>query len=143
MGNTLRLALHDAGLALPPATFVGALAVGLLASLSRRWLPEPRIALTVPGVIMMVPGLYAIETVVQCNEGEILAALRSAVLVVFIVGANGDGAGGGAFSQPAGMAQRIGATHTLPERLLARCTHSPGSSRRQSAIPSWAAAAIA
>ena len=36
---------------------------------------------------MMVPGLYAIETLVQCNQGEILAALRSAVLVVFVVGA--------------------------------------------------------
>ena len=33
----------------------------------------------------MVPGLYAIETLVQCNQGEILAALRSAVLVVFVV----------------------------------------------------------
>jgi uncharacterized membrane protein YjjP (DUF1212 family) len=87
VGNTLRLTLHDAGLALPPATFIGALVVGLLASLARRWLNEPRIALTVPGVIMMVPGLYAIEMLVQCNQGEILAALRSAVLVVFVVGA--------------------------------------------------------
>jgi len=35
IGNPLRLALRDAGLALPPATFVGALVVGLLASLAR------------------------------------------------------------------------------------------------------------
>ena len=87
VGNSIRLALHDAGLALPPATFVGALAVGLLASLANRWLNEPRITLTVPGVIMMVPGLYAIETLVLCNHGEILAALQAAVLVVFVVGA--------------------------------------------------------
>ena len=87
VGNTLRLALHDVGLALPPATFVGALVVGLLASLARHWLNEPRIALTVPGVIMMVPGLYAFETLVQCDQGEILAALQSAILVVFVVGA--------------------------------------------------------
>ncbi len=87
VGNTLRLARHDTRLALPPATFIGALVMGLLASLARRWLPEPRIALTVPGIIMRVPGLYAIETLVQCDQGEILAAPRSAVLVVFVVGA--------------------------------------------------------
>jgi uncharacterized membrane protein YjjB (DUF3815 family) len=32
VGNTIRLALHDAGLALPPATFVGAFVVGLMAT---------------------------------------------------------------------------------------------------------------
>ena len=36
---------------------------------------------------MMVPGLYAFEALVQFNQGEILAALRWAVLVVFVVGA--------------------------------------------------------
>jgi len=87
IGNILRLALRDAGLVLPLATFVGALVVGLLTSLARRWLTAPRIALTVPGVIMMVPGIYAFEALVQFNQGEALAALRGAVLVVFVVGA--------------------------------------------------------
>jgi uncharacterized membrane protein YjjP (DUF1212 family) len=86
IGNEIRLALHDTGLALPPATFLGALAVGLTASLVGRWLNEARVALTVPGVIMMVPGLYAFETLVYFNQGEILAALRVAVLVGFGVG---------------------------------------------------------
>src|SRR5262245_39086367 len=35
IGNEIRLALHDLGMALPPATFFGALAVGLAASLVR------------------------------------------------------------------------------------------------------------
>ncbi len=87
IGNVLRLALHDTGLGLPAATFAGAIAVGLTASLARRWSNEARVALTVPGVIMMVPGLYAFETMVYFNHGEILAGLRAALLVGFVVGA--------------------------------------------------------
>jgi uncharacterized membrane protein YjjP (DUF1212 family) len=89
IGNPLRLALRDAGLALASATFVGALVVGLLESLARArgWMTEPRMEVTVPGVIMMVPGLYAFEALTLFNQGEVLAALRSLVLVVFVVGA--------------------------------------------------------
>jgi uncharacterized membrane protein YjjP (DUF1212 family) len=87
VGNELRLALHDAGMALELATFVGALTVGLLASLARRRLREPRIALTVPGIIIMVPGTYAFETVVLFEQGAVLAAMQAAVLGGFVVGA--------------------------------------------------------
>lgn len=36
---------------------------------------------------MMVPGVYAFQTLVLFNHGEILSALRAAVLVSFVVGA--------------------------------------------------------
>jgi uncharacterized membrane protein YjjP (DUF1212 family) len=87
VGNELRLALHDVGMTLAPATFLGALAVGLMASLARRHLPEPRIALTVPGIIIMVPGIYAFQTVVLFDQGDMLAAIQAAVLGGFVVGA--------------------------------------------------------
>jgi uncharacterized membrane protein YjjP (DUF1212 family) len=87
IGNELRLALHDVGMTLAPATFVGALAVGLMASLARRHLPEPRIALTVPGIIIMVPGTYAFQTIVLFDQGDMLAAIQAAVLNGFVVGA--------------------------------------------------------
>jgi uncharacterized membrane protein YjjP (DUF1212 family) len=87
VGNELRLALHDLGMALPPATFLGALTVGLLASFVSTWLDEPRIALTVPGIIIMVPGTYAFETVVLFNQGDVLPALQAATLGAFVVGA--------------------------------------------------------
>jgi len=87
VGNELRLGLHDLGLALPPATFIGAFTVGLLAGVVRSGLREPRLAFTVPGIIIMVPGLYAFQTVVQFSQGHALAGLEAAVLTAFVVGA--------------------------------------------------------
>jgi len=101
VGNEVRLALRDAGMPLALATFVGALIVGLLASLVRDRLHEPRIALTVPGIIVMVPGMYAFQTVVLFNQGDALAGLRTAVLGGFVVGA---------------MAAGLAAAHFVSER---------------------------
>jgi len=86
-GNELRLALHDLGMGLPPATFLGALAVGLLASVARAELHVPRIALTVPGIIIMTPGIYAFRTIVLLNQGEVLAAVEAGAICCFVIGA--------------------------------------------------------
>jgi len=87
LGNTIRLEMHDAGFPLPLTTFLGALAIGLTASLLRKWVNEPRISLTVPSVIMMVPGVYAFETLVLLGQDEILPALRTGILAIFLLGA--------------------------------------------------------
>ena len=63
--NELRLALNDAGLMLAPATFLSALAVGLTASQIDWRLNAPRIAITVPAIIIMISGSYAFQTIVQ------------------------------------------------------------------------------
>ena len=59
IANTLRLELVDLA-ALPPAVaaFVGALTSGLLASLLKNKVGYPRISVTVPSIVIMVPGLY-------------------------------------------------------------------------------------
>jgi uncharacterized membrane protein YjjP (DUF1212 family) len=87
VGNEVRLALHDLGMALPPATFFGALAVGLAASLVREPLHVPRIALTVPSIIMMTPGLYAFQTIVFLNQAKVSQAIEAATVCSFAVGA--------------------------------------------------------
>ena len=66
--DTLRLELVDfAGVPAEAGAFIGALLAGLLASawrssVRRGWLPPyldyPRICLTVPSIVIMVPGLY-------------------------------------------------------------------------------------
>jgi len=101
IGNEVRLLLHDAGVALPLATFLGALTVGLSASLVGRWIKEARVALTVPAAVMMVPGLYALETLVYFDRGEILKGLSAGVSVGFVVGSIAFGLAAARFiSQP-------------------------------------------
>jgi uncharacterized membrane protein YjjB (DUF3815 family) len=87
IANELRLGLHDAGMMLAPATFFGALAVGLMASLIHRRLEAPRITLTVPAIIIMVPGVFAFEMIVFVNRGQMLDALLASASCAFVLGA--------------------------------------------------------
>lgn len=59
VANTLRLELTDMT-AIPPAgaAFIGALTAGILASLIKNKVGYPRISLTVPSIVIMVPGMY-------------------------------------------------------------------------------------
>lgn len=101
VGNEVRLLLHGCGVQLPLATFLGALAVGLTASVAGRWINEARVALTVPAAVMMVPGVYALETLVYFDRGEILQGLSAGVLVGFVVGSIAFGLAAARFiSQP-------------------------------------------
>ena len=101
LGNEAHLLLHDRGMSRPFATFVGALVVGLTASIAGRWINQARVALTVPAVVMMVPGLYALETLVYFDRGEILKGVSAAVLVGFVVGSIAFGLAAARFiSQP-------------------------------------------
>ena len=57
--NTLRLELVDlANVPAAAAAFAGALTAGLLASFIKKGNGYPRISLTVPSIVIMVPGLY-------------------------------------------------------------------------------------
>ena len=59
IANTLRLELVDlAGIPAAAAAFAGALTAGLLASFIKSTNGYPRISLTVPSIVIMVPGLY-------------------------------------------------------------------------------------
>jgi len=89
--NELRLSLHDAGMSLALATLLAATAVGLVASLLHRRLHEPRIAITVPSIIIMTPGLYAFKMIVLFGQGRVPEALEAASLFAFVIGAMGAG----------------------------------------------------
>lgn len=59
VANTLRLELVDlAGMPPAAAAFIGALTAGLFASMIKNKAGYPRISLTVPSIVIMVPGLY-------------------------------------------------------------------------------------
>lgn len=59
ISNTLRLELIDfADMPVGAAAFIGALSAGLMASALKKWIGWPRITLTVPSIVIMVPGMF-------------------------------------------------------------------------------------
>ncbi|HJG49704.1 MAG TPA: threonine/serine exporter family protein, partial [Limosilactobacillus ingluviei] len=87
--NTLRLEMVDlAHVPAGPAAFAGALLAGLLASLARRRVGYPRIAITVPSIVIMVPGLYMYSAVYNLGLNSLSVAgtwaAKAALIVVFL-----------------------------------------------------------
>jgi uncharacterized membrane protein YjjP (DUF1212 family) len=85
--NSFRLALLDMGLLPAPAAFCSALIIGLVALIVDRRFEVPRMAMTVAPIVIMIPGLYAFETIALFNDGQTLEALQSATLCSFVIGA--------------------------------------------------------
>jgi uncharacterized membrane protein YjjB (DUF3815 family) len=86
-GNNLRFALHDWGMSLSSATFLGAFTVGLLATVAKPVPQVPRIAVTVPGIIIMVPGTLTCEAIIHFEKGDIASAMANALPAGFVLGA--------------------------------------------------------
>jgi len=85
--NQLRLTLIDFGMMLAPAAFFAALAIGLVALIAELRFAVPRVALIVPPVLIMVPGIYAFEAIVYLNRGSMLDALQAFAICSFVIGA--------------------------------------------------------
>ena len=86
ISNTLRLELVDLA-SLPPAAaaFFGAMIAGLLASAYKNHSGFPRIAITVPSIVIMVPGLYlyrAIYNLGTMNLSISASWFASAILII-------------------------------------------------------------
>ena len=86
VANTLRLELVDYT-STPPAAaaFAGALTAGLLASVIKRNNGYPRISLTVPSIVIMVPGLYlyrAFYNLGIMSLTEAVSWLSSAIMII-------------------------------------------------------------
>ncbi|MFR5422709.1 MAG: threonine/serine exporter family protein [Oscillospiraceae bacterium] len=86
LSNTLRLELVSlAGFPPAAAAFLGALAAGLLASVYKQRSGYPRITITVPSIVIMVPGLYfyrAVYDLGTMNLGDSASWLVASLLIV-------------------------------------------------------------
>ena len=87
--NTLRLTLVDLA-ECPPAiaAFFGSLTAGLLASALMRERGYPRIAVTVPAIVIMVPGLYLYRGVYSMGMMSLESSaswLVSALLIILML----------------------------------------------------------
>lgn len=86
ISNTTRLELIDL-LSLPPAAaaFIGAFIAGILASTLKGMAGYPRISITVPSIVIMVPGLYLYKGFYNLGIMNLTAAaswLASALLII-------------------------------------------------------------
>ncbi|GAX00557.1 hypothetical protein C5L25_002389 [Secundilactobacillus silagei JCM 19001] len=89
VANTLRLELVDFHtIPAPAAAFCGALVAGLLASIVNRTNGFPRISLTVPSIVIMIPGLYIYRGIYNIGLNQIgtgaLWLTRAALIILFL-----------------------------------------------------------
>lgn len=86
VANTLRLELIDlAGLPPEAAALLGALSAGLIASMVARQVRLPRISLTVPSIVIMVPGLYLYEAMFYLCDFDFLNAMGWGMRAMIII----------------------------------------------------------
>ena len=72
ISNTLRLEIIDyLGAPVGLAAFIGAFCAGLIASVVKGKIGFPRIALTVPSIVIMVPGLFMYRGIYHLGLADI------------------------------------------------------------------------
>ncbi|NJO81193.1 MAG: threonine/serine exporter [Cyanobacteria bacterium RM1_2_2] len=84
-GYGLRSLLHQIGMDLVVATFLGALFVGLVGIVPAQRLQLPLVLFAITGIICMVPGIPAFKVLVYFYQGDILGGLQSAIEAGFVV----------------------------------------------------------
>lgn len=87
MGHMWRRALLANDVNPVVSTFAGALVVGLLGYSQARFFHMPRLIFTVTGIIPMVPGVPAFETMVYLVRDDIPSGLNSGVQAALLVAA--------------------------------------------------------
>ena len=90
VANLVRLVCAEAGLQPQFAAFIGALVVGLLGALLTKRISIPRITITVPASVVMIPGTAIYRTVYYLNSGDIdsgVGTAASASLSIIAIGA--------------------------------------------------------
>lgn len=85
VANTLRLVGIDNGLPVQASTAIACLIVGALGAWAARGGRYPVITLTVPAVLVMIPGVAAHGALVSLNDGDYTGAMSGILLVVLVV----------------------------------------------------------
>lgn len=85
IANTVRLLLVDADMPAQAAAAVAALLVGVLAAIVAPRMGVPRITVSVPAVVIMVPGAAAYRAIFQLSNGDTTQALAYGVQAGLVV----------------------------------------------------------
>ena len=93
VGHLLRFSLRSLGLSNEIATFLGSLVVGLFGYWMAKQIHSPRLVFTLTGIISMVPGTAAYETIMYLSTNKLLEGVQSGVRASLLTGAIGMGLG--------------------------------------------------
>ena len=85
LGNVPRLLLLEAGAKPAVATFVGCFVMGLLCALAARLFSLEKIIMTVPTILVSIPGSAALRTLIYFDQADVVQAMENGVATVLAV----------------------------------------------------------
>lgn len=85
LGNAVRLMLLDQGASNHTATFVGCLLMGLLCAVAARLWHLEKIIMTVPTLLVSIPGSSALRTMLYFDASDVVRAVENLVATVLVV----------------------------------------------------------
>lgn len=89
--NVARLWLLSLGWSAPLMTAVAAIVIGLIATIGSVYTRYSRVSLSVPGAVIMIPGVYLYRALADLNGGDVSSALQSLAVAAFAISAIGFG----------------------------------------------------
>ena len=89
--NTLRLTAQDMGFSWLAAVGCAALLAGLIAQLTSRFVFASRVSLSVPAVVVMIPGVPFYRAISAINNGNVGDAVEEIVTIFLVIAAIGAG----------------------------------------------------
>ncbi len=84
-GNLVRQLLLDNGVKPHVATFAACVVMGLGCGLAARWFSMTKIIMTVPTLLVVIPGSSALRTLIYFDRTDINAAIESGVSTALVV----------------------------------------------------------
>ena len=85
VGNVPRLLLLAGGVKPHVATFVGCVIMGLGCAVVAGWFKMTKIIMTVPTLLVSIPGSSALRTLIYFDQADIVSAIESGVSTVLVV----------------------------------------------------------
>jgi uncharacterized membrane protein YjjP (DUF1212 family) len=85
LGNVPRLLLLQAGVKAHVATFIGCFLMGLLCALAGRLFSLEKIIMTVPTILVSIPGSAALRTLIYFDQADVVQAMQNGVATVLAV----------------------------------------------------------
>ena len=85
IGNTPRLLMLQHGVKVHVATFIGCFIMGLLCALAAKLFDMEKIIMTVPTVLVSIPGASALRTLIYFDQADVVSAMQNGVATVLAV----------------------------------------------------------